>query len=39
MEYIEKKIDSEIKYSGVIVKVRLDNAELVNGSVVKREVV
>ena len=39
MEYFEKQIDSELKYKGVIVTVRLDNAELVNGRVVKREVV
>ena len=39
MSYIEKKIDSEEKYRGVIVNVRLDHAELCDGSVVKREVV
>ena len=39
MSYIEKKIDSEEKYRGVIVNVRLDHAELCDGCVVKREVV
>ena len=39
MDYWEKRIDGEEKYKGVIVRVRLDHAELVNGDVVKREVV
>lgn len=39
MSYIEKKIDSEEKYRGVIVNVRLDHAELCDGSIVKRDVV
>ena len=39
MECIEKRIDGELKYSGVIVKVRLDRAELENGKIVRREVV
>jgi len=39
MEYFEKTIDSEEKYRGVIVNVRLDRAELCDGSVVRREVV
>lgn len=39
MEYIEKRLDGEEKYRGVIVRVRLDRAELVNGAVVRREVV
>lgn len=39
MEYLEKQLDSEVKYKGVIVTVRLDNAELHNGKKVKREVV
>ena len=39
MSYIEKKIESEEKYRGVIVNVRLDHAELCDGSIVKREVV
>lgn len=39
MKCIEKRIDGEIKYSGVIVKVRLDRAELENGKIVRREVV
>ena len=39
MEYFEKRIDGEIKYKGVIVTVRLDQAELHNGRRVKREVV
>ena len=39
MGYSEKKLRGERVYSGVIVKVELDDAELVNGAVVKREVV
>ncbi len=39
MDLSEKKIDSELKYKGVIVDVTMDHAELCNGSVVKREVV
>lgn len=39
LEYTEKKISGEQVYSGVIVDVFLDKAELVNGSIVKREVV
>ena len=39
MEHIEKRIDGEIKYTGVIVNIRLDNAEIENGRIVKREVV
>ncbi len=39
MDYFEERIDGEIKYKGVIVTVRLDRARLVNGAVVKREVV
>ena len=39
MDYFEKRLDGEVKYKGVIVNVRLDRAELVNGAVVKREVV
>ena len=39
MDLSEKKIDSELKYSGVIVNVMLDHAELCDGSIVKREVV
>ena len=39
MDYFEKRLDGEEKYKGVIVRVVLDRAELVNGSVVKREVV
>ena len=39
MKCIEKRIDGEVKYSGVIVKVRLDRAELENGKIVRREVV
>lgn len=35
----EKKIDGKTLYEGVIVNVRLDRAELVNGDVVLREVV
>lgn len=39
MDYTEKRIDGELKYSGLIVNVRLDHAELCNGAVVRREVV
>ena len=39
MSYIEKRIDSEEIYRGVIVNVRLDHAELCNGKIVRREVV
>lgn len=35
----EKRIDGQTLYEGVIVNVRLDRAELVNGDVVRREVV
>ena len=35
----EKRIDGETLYRGVIVDVRLDRAELVNGDIVRREVV
>jgi ADP-ribose pyrophosphatase len=39
MGYTEKKIRGERVYTGVIVKVELDDAELVDGTVVKREIV
>ena len=39
MDLSEKKIDSELKYSGVIVNVTMDHAELCYGSIVMREVV
>ena len=39
MDYTEKTVSSEGKYRGVIVNVRLDKAELCDGSVVRREVV
>lgn len=39
MDLIEKRLDGEVKYSGVIVDVELDRAELCNGSIVRREVV
>ena len=39
MDYIEKTIDGEEKYRGVIVNVRLDRARLCDGSIVRREVV
>ncbi len=39
MEYLETKIDGEVKYKGIIVTVRLDKARLHNGTEVKREVV
>ena len=36
---IEKRIDGKTVYEGVIVDVHLDRAELVNGDIVRREVV
>ena len=39
MDCFEKRIDGELRYKGVIVNVRLDHAELCDGSVVRREVV
>ena len=39
MEYMEKRVDGEVKYEGVIVRVHLDRAELSNGKLVRREVV
>lgn len=39
MDYWEKQTDSEIKYKGIIVTVRLDDAVLHNGHKVRREVV
>ena len=35
----EKKIGSELKYSGILVDVKVDNVELSNGLIAKREVV
>ncbi len=39
MDFLEKRIDGEEKYKGVIVRVRLDRAELCDGKIVRREVV
>ncbi len=39
MEFFEKQIRSEEKYKGIIVRVRLDEAELHTGKHVRREVV
>ncbi len=39
MEYVEKRISGNTVYSGIIVNVRRDEAELVNGKVVDREIV
>ena len=39
VDYVERRVSGEIKYKGVIVTVRLDQAELVNGKIVRREVV
>lgn len=39
MQCIEKRLDGEVVYEGLIVKVRMDHAELENGKVVRREVV
>ena len=33
MEYTEKRLDGETKYSGVIVDVTLDNVELHDGTI------
>ena len=35
----EKRIDGSVLYNGIIVNVHLDRAELVNGDIVRREVV
>ena len=39
MDCMEKRVDGEVKYEGVIVRVHLDRAELSNGKLVRREVV
>ena len=39
MDYWEKQVDTEEKYKGIIVRVRLDHAELHTGKIVRREVV
>lgn len=39
MELAEKTVESQVVYRGVIVNVRMDRAELINGKVVNREVV
>ena len=39
MDYKETQVRSEEKYRGVIVRVRLDDAALHTGKLVKREVV
>lgn len=39
MDLTEKTVDSEIRYQGVIVTVRMDQAELPNGRIARREVV
>lgn len=39
MDYIEKRVDGEEKYKGVIVRVRLDRVELWDGKLTRREVV
>ena len=39
MDYTEKRVDGEVKYSGIIVQVELDDAMLHNGVIAKREVV
>ena len=39
MELLEKTLDSEEKYRGVIVRVTLDHAQLCDGRTVLREVV
>ena len=39
MKCVEKRLDGELKYDGIIVKVRMDHAQLEDGRVVPREVV
>ena len=39
MDFLEKRIDGEEKYKGVIVRVRLDRVELCDGKLTRREVV
>ena len=39
MEYFEKQVSSDVVFKGRIITVRKDNAELINGNVVNREVV
>lgn len=39
MKCIEKRLDGEVLYDGLIVKVHMDHAELENGKIVRREVV
>lgn len=39
MELAEKTVESKIVYQGIIVTVRMDRAQLVNGRIVNREVV
>ena len=39
MDFIEKRVDGELKYKGLIVNVYMDRAELCDGKIVKREVV
>ncbi|MBR2583316.1 MAG: NUDIX hydrolase [Oscillospiraceae bacterium] len=39
MKCIETRLDGETRYSGVIVNIRLDRAQLENGKIVRREVV
>lgn len=39
MELFEKQVSSELKYHGIIVDVLLDNAELSDGRIARREVV
>ncbi|MCL2045238.1 MAG: NUDIX hydrolase [Oscillospiraceae bacterium] len=39
MTHFEKQIDTSTVYEGLIVNVRMDNVELINGKQVKREVI
>ena len=39
MDYIEERVDGKKVYEGIIVDVNLDHAKLVDGRIVKREVV
>ena len=39
MELLEKTVESQVVYRGIIVNVRMDRAELINGRIVGREVV
>lgn len=39
MEYTEKRVSGSTVYEGVVVNIELDDAELIDGAIVKREVI